>query len=322
MRIKTIKKIDQWLEWTLPQSLRDYVISGTGREEILATAALELALFEQNFGFFSLTHPIVGTVSNLAGDLNLVSCMLKELMLRDADPHFVEFAANELAAKALAYRDMKVGYEVAIPVMVEGVLSLELFTVDEVFDLWLGMPAFGLLSKKKGVSSILLFRGTDLSLGSQRGWASLMSDLDFKGPGLHTFLRAQPKLREWLNAAKSQHRSARAIGFSLGGAFAAYTFIYENDLLAPTGSVSFNAPGVSEKVVQDWMALSQSQQKGLINYINRGDSVSKVGILFGTVYQLSTTTQMKPFTAHTAVMSAQPQIVKMRVDVQKENSLR
>ena len=75
------------------------------------------------------------------------------------------------------------------------------------------MPAFGLVPIEKGkVPPILLFRGTDLSLGSTRSWASVISDLNTSGPGLFTFRNAQIKIHDWLTKVASYGIKARAIG--------------------------------------------------------------------------------------------------------------
>src|SRR5207249_1381181 len=138
-----------------------------------------------------------------------------------------QLASAELLSKVLAYRDLQLGQTIQIPVEIKGKIVLETFTVDHLFDIWQGMPAFGLIPKKKNLSSLLLFRGTDFSLISKRGIASVMSDLDPSGPGLKAFFHARKEIGGWLQAVQAQGKPARVMGFSLGGALAAYTFIYE-----------------------------------------------------------------------------------------------
>jgi hypothetical protein len=147
----------------------------------------------------------------------------------------------------------------------------------------------------------------------------MMSDLDISGPGLFAFEKARPRLHRWLKAMQAQNKSARVYGFSLGGALAAYAFIYENELLDETGSISFNAPGVSKKVIADWLLLSETRQRGLTFYVAKGDLVSKVGHLFGPVFELSIDTPVKPLTAHTLLMSGQASFVKRKVNLREEN---
>lgn len=196
------------------------------------------------------------------------------------------------------------------------------FIVDEVIDLWRGMPAFGLVPERKnGMAPILLFRGTDLDLTSEKGWASVLSDLDTTGPGHVTFLRARHQIHNWLKKVQQEHEPARVMGFSLGGVFVLYTMIYEGDLLNQTvESVAFNPPGVSEEVLKKWEALPQKTPH--ITYVNQGDFVSKIGFFLSDVWELSLTSPMGVIQAHVTLISAQPQFSLSKVDVTEENKKR
>jgi hypothetical protein len=145
-----------------------------------------------------------------------------------------------------------------------------------------------------------------------------MSDLDFAGPGLSAFQNAQEEIHEWLIKAQANGIKAKVMGFSLGGALAAYTYIYENAWVAPQGSIAFCPPGFSEKVIEEWQGLEQTKKQGFTIYVNEGDIISKIGRLFGTVYALSTKKPLKPLSAHTALMSAQTVFFKARVDVDSD----
>ncbi len=319
MRVKTLRHFDQFLNWSSSRHLKRYTLFQPVFEEKITVDLSDLRAFAERYGYFSIAHPLVGKVSTAPADLAIVSCLLSRFSEEIRDPDVLAFVVAEVLTKVLAYRDLKVGQRFEIPVVKEGRASVESFVVDQVFDLWHGMPAFGLKPSQKGVPALLVFRGTDLSLDSQRGWASVMSDLDIAGPGLSAFEKSRKKLRIWLQKMQAQNHKARVFGFSLGGALAAYTFIYENDWIDSVGSFCFNAPGVSSQVIDDWQILPENRQKGFISYVTKGDLVSKVGNLFGTVYELSLETPMQPLTAHTTLMSGQSFFIRQQVDVFKEN---
>ncbi|MES2122248.1 MAG: hypothetical protein V4492_05670, partial [Chlamydiota bacterium] len=317
MLAKTLKGIDQFLSLCVGESLKGYALLDSSQDLVYEFDNPHLREFSSTYGFLSPVCPLVGRVSSSADHFEIAHSLLQQLQWQHEE--FSELAIAEILTKVLAYRDLEVGQVLRIPNLAGGQLQIEEFVVDRIFDLWRGMPAFGLLPTREGVHAILLFRGTDLSLDSQRGWASVMSDLDWNGPGLGAFRRAQQGVHEWLAEVHGKNRSAKAMGFSLGGALAAYTFIYENEWLAETGSLALNAPGVSDAVVCDWESVPAERQRGFRSYVNEGDIVSKVGKLFGEVYQLSTGMPLKPLTAHTALMCSKPFVVKSRVDVAKEN---
>ena len=321
VRLRTLENLNQFLNWSFGDKYKKYELADNTEELQFEVSVPELKSFVENYGYFSL-HPIVGNVTTEKEDIVVVSCLLKALFEEGGPADFMQMAIDEVMTKAFAYRDPKIGQRFSIPVVVGDQLFLERFTVDRIFNLWRGMPAFGLVPETEKTSSILIFRGTDFSLDSQRGWASLMSDLDIVGPGLTAFQRSQKEIRKWLQKVQAQGKAARVMGFSLGGALAAYAYIYENQWLADQGSVSFCAPGIRPKVIAEWDLLSSEKQNGFINYVNQGDIVSKVGLLFGNVYVLMAEKNFKPLTAHTMLMSSMPKFTIAQVDVQKENASR
>ena len=218
VRLRALMSLDQFLSWSTSDDLKTYALEYPLREATLYNRVPELKVFADDYSYFSAARPIVGKVSNDPEDLKLTCCLLKALYQKGG----LQIAVAEVLAKALAYRDLKEGQRIKIPVEL-----LESFTVERVFNLWNGMPAFGLVPDRKEVPSILLFRGTDFSLDSKRSFASLMSDLELAGPGLYAFRKAQAELNQWLKKVHAQGQAARVMGFSLGGALAAYTFIYE-----------------------------------------------------------------------------------------------
>lgn len=322
VRIKTLKNLDQFLNWSFSEKYKTYALTTPIEEKRIERIVPEMKTFVENYGYFSFKHPIVGVVTISKEDLNILSCLFKSLHDKSVNSDYLQIAIAEVITKALAYHDLKVGQSIAIPIEVDGEVRLERFNVSCIFNIWHGMPAFGLVPEHQGVDSILIFRGTDFSLDSERGWASLMSDLDIAGPGFSAFQRSQKKINQWLKAVKAKGKAARVYGFSLGGALAAYTFIYENKWLSERGSISVCAPGLKEKVISEWELIDEERKKGFTSFINMGDVTSKVGKLFGHVYLLSGDHTYKPLTAHTMLMSSQSVLCKSKVNVQKENESR
>ena len=198
----------------------------------------------------------------------------------------------------------------------------EIYTVDIVIDLWHGMPAFGLIPEKNG-TPILLYRGTDLNLTSEKGWASILSDLDTTGPGYKTYLRARTEIRNWLEKVKKQQKPARVMGFSLGGVFVCYSLIYEYDLLSKEApSVAFNPPGISEEIYEKWESIPKAQRTPHFLYVNQGDFVSQIGLLLSNVWELSLDHPMGVIESHVTLICTQPLYKMTAVDVPKENQSR
>lgn len=317
MRLKALQNLDLLLSWSFSEKQKTYPLKQPLQEKQIERDLPEVREFLEKYGYFSSIQPIVAKVTSDEEDVDLVRNLLRILYESGAKGEYLEIAVAEALTKVLAYRDLQAGQILHIPIDCEGCVVYEPFTVDRVFDIWHGMPAFGLIPEKQGMASILLFRGTDFSLDSQRGWASLLSDLDIAGPGFSAFLHARDQISEWLKKVVSLKKTANVMGYSLGGALAAYTFIYENALLCNHGSVAVCTPGVGEKVLEDWRLLPADRQKGFVSYINTGDVVSKVGHLFGTVYCLSASNSYKPLTAHTTLICSEPVFSMVLVDSDK-----
>jgi len=303
MRLRALKNLDQLLDWSASEKQKAFPLAHPLQEKTIVERISEVEEFSEKYGYFSLKRPVVGTVSSDESDLELVCCLLRTLYEKAPLGDYFEIAVAEILTKALAYRDVKVGQKIFIPIEIDGKAHFESFIVDHIINIWHGMPAIGLIPERQGIASILLFRGTDFSFDSERGWASLLSDLDIAGPGLNAFKHAQEEISLWLNKALELGKAAKVLGFSLGGALAAYTFIYENTSMAKQGSISMCAPGVSGRVAEEWGLL---EKKGFKSYVNAGDLISKVGKLFGPVYCLATPKMCKPLTAHTRLICAEP----------------
>jgi len=249
----------------------------------------EVVRFYEMHGYFSPERPLVCVATSEKEDLDITATFLSKLEEYIPQQELLDLAVFEMLAKVVAYRDLPKGYSLKIPLLGD-------YVVEEVFDLWNGMPAFGLVSQE-GIP-ILLFRGTDPTIVRKRGVASMVTDLDPRGPGYTLYLRAHSKLREWL-----QLRPARAVGQSLGGILAAYTVLWESRLLHPTKpSVAFNPPGFFKETCRKWDKVQA--RAPLVTYITEGDAISKIGTVVGEVRRIAPDRPLGPIEAHVALVFA------------------
>lgn len=314
LRSKTLKNWDRMLTWAFSKKKSSYILAKPLQEKNYFVTASEILGFDQNYSYFSAADPLVGKATMQKEDIQVAECLLKMIDEKIQDPQQKRFSLDEVLAKVLAYRALEKGMELSIP---------QTYVVDELIDLWHGMPAYGLAPKgDQKLPAILLFRGTDLSFSTERGWASIMSDLDVLGPGLSTFLKARPKIHEWLLKMKEKGQSARVIGVSLGGVLASYTFIFEKDQLSSEPSVAINPPGVSEEVFQLWDQFPKETTPPFSVYVTQGDLVSKIGHLIGDVKESRLPFPLKIIEAHVTLISAQKQYSVSQVDLTAENASR
>ena len=277
--------------------------------------------FQCKHHYFS-SHPLIGRVSTNKSDLEIVKDLMLSMHEKITSPIERIFTSNEILAKVLAYRDLKKGDKFLVPLVSKyGRPILSSFYVDRIFNLWNGMPAFGLISKDAHISPIFLYRGTDLTLDTKRGWSSILSDLDFAGPGLNTYLHARSDIRKWLVKVKKHFSKARVMGFSLGGVLTSYTLLYEHDLIEKSEespSMAFSPPGVSKKVFLEWVSLPEKDKSPFMVFITTGDLVSKIGRLYGDVYQVTPNPSLSAIAAHASLVTALPYISMKNIsDVKK-----
>jgi len=324
MRAKALEGWDKLLTWTLAPRNRDYILKVPAETNVFFGDHKALEDFDRNYGHFSPYHPIVGLYSPSPRDREVTNCLLEAIDAADMEEEERRFAVNEVLAKVVAYLSLEKGMKIPIPVVQKGGKhQIVTYVVDEVIDIWHGMPAFGMIPQSgKGVP-ILLFRGTDLSLASEKGWASIFSDLDTAGPGYTSFLQGIGGLKTWLKKMAREHEPARLIGFSLGGVFALYTLIHEYPLVSiEAPSVAFNPPGVSEEVLKEWDLVPVRFRPPQITYVNQGDFVSQVGLFLEDVWELSIPEKMMVIQAHLTLISAQPKVFARAVDVEAVNKMR
>lgn len=260
-----------------------------GAEEILA--------FAETHSFFSPHHPLIGVVTHKEQDIWRVADLFK--MIVDQVPLADQpFMTQEALTKVLAYRELEEGRVLLIPF--EG--KLIRYRVDAPLHLDRGMPAYGLVPEDNKAPSFLLFRGTELSWKGRR---SIASDLDWEGVGYRCFIKASPKIEAWLRASSK----VTALGYSLGGIFAAYTLLFYPELVE--GACAFDPPGLGSKGHEQWEEKQLDERFTV--YVTRGDCVSKYGKLVGRVHELSIDEKLLPITAHTLFISAQPTYFIARV---------
>lgn len=317
LRVKIMRTVDGFLSWCMPLRYRTHTIQEPQEEKPFQINSPSLFYFAQKHGHFS-KHSLVGTVTKNEQDIILTGDLLRTLNEEIEDPDALLFATGEVLVKVLAYRELEKGREIPLSTFDrEGKVRLVTYEVDEVFDLWHGMPAFGLLPKTKGEAApILLFRGTDFALNSIKSWSSLVSDLDRHGVGVTVFQSARPLLHQWLEKAASFGSKARVFGYSLGATFTLYTLLYEQDLLneeRENPSLAFNPVGLPKNILKRQKKLSKSSV-GFISYVTQGDYVRAFGELFGDVYAFSPTPSLWPIAAHVTLVSANPRVVLYKVE--------
>lgn len=281
--------------------------------------------FSDHFGRFSTSKTLIGKVSSDPEDFQLTQHLLTLTFESIKSPKLCELLTAEILAKVLAYRDLKENLIVNIPIVTHnGPIDFVEYTVDTVFDLWHKHVAFGLIPKHHSPHpSILLFRGTDFSLLSERGRASLLSDLDPDGPGRRLFYNSRSNIRQWLMQLANVGRAARVMGHSLGGVLAIYTSIYEHQFLTKDPHVfsyAFNPPGVSEDVLEEWNELRLEEKPAFMTLIARGDIISKFGSLLDNTYEVFGNKPLSPMIAHEQLIFAQPISYLAKIDHLKENA--
>lgn len=292
---------------------------------------IELKTFQNNsvnFQTFLTKHnyhsklkPLIGQVTENSLDMEPVFDLLVRLSNEIENREHLILATDEILAKIVAYRQLQVGQKIPIPcTSSKGKVKLVIYKVDKIFSL-LGMPAFGLIPSKKKAPSIILFRGTDLSL-SMKGTSSILADLDLNGPGVIAYHATQDEIRSWIEEKNKKFGKARAIGYSLGGALVEYCALFDGDLLSKDErfpSTAFNQPGVSQDYAFKWNSLKSKPL--LTGYIVEGDLVSIVGKLIGKVSELTLDRPLEPLDAHVTLMSLQNRLYQYQIDVTLKNEL-
>lgn len=293
--------------------------------ETYENGCLEFQNFVAQHAHSSSYRPLIGIVTQDQDDILAVNQLLIRVQENVKDTKHMKLITDEILTKVLAYRNLKIGQKIPVPVTTPlGKSKIVMYRVDNVFNLSLGMPAFGLVPHTTNKTPpILLFRGTDLSF-TLKGYSSVLADLDLNGPGLSVFYRSQDELHDWLEKVSISHSKARVMGYSLGGSFAQYTCIHEHELICKDKefpSIAFNEPGISEDQICKWNQLKKDQRPPLKGYVTEGDLVSTVGKLIGDVKELTLDHLLEPLFAHVTLMSIQHRLYAYRLDVTLKNEL-
>lgn len=322
--IKRLQYWDKLLSYLFKYSTRCYCRKGPLEIEKIKNPCLSLKYFSDNFGRFSTSKTLIGKVTSELEDMAITQHLLKLILDTIKSPKTCDFVTAEVLSKVLAYRDLKENQCLWIPAVISSnQIEYVEYTVHTIFDLWHKHVAFGLLPKNHTIASpILLFRGTDFSLLSESGRASIICDLDPDGPGRRLFHKSRSSIRQWLMQNDHLGKKTRVMGHSLGGILAIYTSIYEyaflsNDPKRP--SYAFNPPGISDDLIEEWDELSEKERPSFMTFITRGDIISKFGSLLENTYEVFTNKPLSPMIAHEQLIFSQPISYLAQIDQDKEN---
>ena len=244
-------------------------------------------------------------------------------VLKQEDPDIRLAMTGQVLAKILSSRRLVEGMEVEIPtVNANGDPVLTSYIVNKRFDLWKGVPAYGLVDKTGEASPIILFRSTSFSPSGESSLASLTSNFHPKGPAWNIFATSRSQLKEWLLEHNHEGENpARLLGYSQGGAIVQYLAAYEPDLISKSSyspSMTFDAPGISKEVVDTFNHLPV--KPNLKVFINKGDIVPKLGFkIFGDVYEIDTFKNLSITESHSNLSLLEPSWAIYKVDNAKEN---
>jgi hypothetical protein len=322
-RVETLSRFDKFLDWILKQTTISYKLKAELPPFRFTCSAESLIEYGERHGYFSKKNPIIARVTKSQEDI--VSTQKLFLLIHE---HIKEkeqrrIAIGEALAKVLAYRDLQEGYTIDIPSFDDKKPCMIAYVVDKVFDLWHKMPAFGLVSRDKKNSSILLYRGTDLSLDSKSGWASVLADFDLSGPGFSVFSYAREEIALWLKKVAMDGQKACVFGFSLGGILTMYTAILEGSYIQNQLCMAFNPPGVSKTLFHKWDVMMVDERPELLLFVNRGDPVPKWGYLTGNkAYEFAVKSIEGPIQAHNTFMNSQKHFDSHEIDLEEENKER
>lgn len=316
---QSFKYWEIFLSWLFKYPSRQFELRESTPARTFENPSRDLHLFAKSYREKNACKGLICRVTPHFQDIEKVNLVLKEVYEQVEEPLLAEWSGMEILAKVMAYRNLKEGHAITLPVLEEnGKVALATYVVDRVFDLWNKIRGFGLTQEGKSGAPILLFRGTDFSFLTEGGRASIMSDLDPKGPGWTLFEKGQKKIRSWL---QKEGRPARVIGHSLGGSIAAYTLIEEADMMSARShetSYAFNFPGIPKPLLEKWNQLES--KPSFMGFVARGDLISKLGHLFGEVLELSLDTPLSPVRAHEMLLFSQPKGLLSEVDIESENT--
>ncbi|QVL56920.1 MAG: hypothetical protein KFB93_05915 [Simkaniaceae bacterium] len=315
---QSFKYWEIFLSWLFKYPTRCYELKKERGTQVYENPSEIFNRFGKSYRERYASKGIICRVTPSYKDIEQAGGVLRQIYEHVENPRLCEWAIFEVMAKVMAYRNLKQGHTIPLPIMgSDGCMMMTTHVVDRVFDLWNKIRAFGLVRSDGGGAPILLFRGTDFSFMTEGGRASIISDLDPKGPGWTLFEKGQKPIHEWL---KKENRAARVIGHSLGGVVAAYTLIHEAEWMSQESyesSYAFNFPGVPEALTFQWDALEE--KPAFRGFVCRGDLISKLGMLFGDIFEVSLEKPLSPVRAHEILLFAESRGYLNEVDLEGEN---
>lgn len=224
----------------------------------------------------------------------------------------------QIVAKVLVNKNsafVEEGLEIQIPtVNFAGEKELVTYIVDKKFNLWNGIPAYGLIDKNGSAAPLLVFRATNTVLEEKDTLPTMVSNLHPKGPAWKLFSNSEQKVVAWLEKHTLDNEDfgtnkARMLGYSQGGILGAYFLTYHPHLfskLPESASIILDAPGVSYEVAADWEKIEEKPH--VVAYVNRGDLIPKVGDAFiGRAFEVRIAQNLKGFKSHQALSFFAPQ---------------
>ncbi len=277
--------------------------------------------FVKKHSYGSETHPLICKRTEKSEDIHCTENYLKRIHALIADIDLAHLLVAEVLSKVLSYRNLKKDQQLNIPMREgEGKLQLVSYKVNVVLNLWQDIHCYGLIPfDQDHFPPVVLFPGTDFSIVSKRGRASMLSDLDPAGPGRSLYLHARDQIKAWLEQS-CKHQLVCLFGHSLGAILASYVLILENKLISKKyKSFIFNYPGIEMDMLQQWMEIDKRHKPNFLGFVSRGDIVSKYGYLFGPTYELALGTPLQPITAHTHLFFAHPVCHLSKIDINEEN---
>ncbi len=230
------------------------------------------------------------------------------------DSHIMQVMTAQILSKVLIGKNahfIKIGNKIKIPTVDQnGNKNLVEYTFDTKFNLWRGVPAFGLIDKEGRAAPLLIFRSTNTDLKEVDSFPTLVANLHPKGPGWKLFSQSQEKVSIWLEQANQQsEQKARTIGYSLGGILSSYFLTYRSEAFNKSKhqpSFILDAPGVSQNIEKDWLDI---EKKPFVQtYVNRGDLIPKLGDAFiGKAFEVRIAQNTKGFDSHRSLSFFAPQ---------------
>jgi len=299
---------------------RKYAIDKSQESFIIYNESNAFETFQKKYGYLGEESILVGRTTESDEDITIATKFLRDIYEHVEDPQICDITIAEALAKIIAYRSLPKGYQIEIPTLCGNKMRPRKYVVDETFNLWNDLKAYGLRCIDAPEYPILLFRGTDFSLLDRGSRTSIACNFDPKGPGRSIYLYARPQLRRWLKSVCKKGLKARTFGFSLGGALASYALIDDSEFFSQDPercSYLFSHPGLQSDLFNKYESL---QDKPYIQgFVNEGDFVSKYANLFGETYTLYTDHQYEPIKSHTSLYLVKSTCYIAPVQLTREN---